>query len=63
MKLRYNGVKGFLKMSDRKDIRFTQEWYNELTWKSLPQWRKDQLIAEREEEEKQNENKTKKSII
>ena len=50
-------------MNDRKDIRFTQEWYNDLMWKSLPQWRKDQLIAEREEEEKQNENKTKKSII
>lgn len=33
--------------------KFTQEWYNELMWKSLPQWRKDQLIYEREQEEKQ----------
>lgn len=50
-------------MRDRKDISYTQEWYSELMWKSLPQWRKDQLIAEREEEQKQNENKTKQSII
>lgn len=34
-----------------KDTKFTQEWYNDLLWKNTPQWRKDQLIHEKEQEE------------
>jgi adenosyl cobinamide kinase/adenosyl cobinamide phosphate guanylyltransferase len=28
-----------------------QEWLNELLWKNMPQWRKDQLNKEREDVE------------
>ena len=49
-------AKGFLIVNHRKDISFTQEWYSEIMWKSLPQWRKYQLIAESEEALTQQHN-------
>ena len=35
----------------KEDVEYSQEWYNDLLWRSCPEWRKEQLRKEKAEAE------------